>query len=330
MLALDIEVPRREFSVAVAFSVAAGERFALFGPSGAGKSTVVEAIAGLVQPAKGSITLAGRVLWSVDGARRPRRPVPVWERAVALLRQEPALFPHLNVRENLCYARRSPHPATVARLVGMLNLEGVLDARPSTLSGGQAHRVALARALATDYEAVLLDEPYTGLDAALRRQVTTLVRDEVASRGVPAVLVSHELEEAQAFADRLGVIDHGRLLQVDSPRQVVLRPATRRAAELVGYSGFVPRGGAVVGVHPQRVRLGAYPHAGPVLTARVGEARPAGAGLEADLQVGHTQLTCKLDGEVDPPGTTVEITVVDPPFFASDGSLLPDSKMARP
>ena len=317
MLALDIEVHRRELTVAVAFGVGPGERFALFGPSGAGKTTVLETVAGLVEPHRGSVGLAGRPLWSEGGPR-----VPYWERQVALVRQDLALFPHLSVRDNLAYAGSRADQAALDRLVGSLDLGGLLDTRPSRLSGGQARRVVLARALATPYRAVLLDEPYTGLDATLRRTVTGLVADEASSRGAPAVLVSHELAESQAFADRIGVIDRGRLLQVGAPREVVLRPASRRVAELVGYRGFVSCAGAVLGIHPERVLAGSHPAAGVVLSGRVAACRPAGAGFEVDLAVGGEELTCRLDREPGGPGAEVEITAVDPPAFSPDGRLL--------
>jgi ABC-type sulfate/molybdate transport systems ATPase subunit len=312
VLELDLEIHRRHFDVVAALSVAAGERFALFGPSGAGKTTVLEAVAGLVDPRCGSVVLDGRILWR---SQTPKAAVPAWDRGVALVRQDPGLFPHLNVRDNLRYAPSRVADAEIDRLVGVLGLGGLLHARPGGLSGGQAHRVALARALAQEHRVLLLDEPYTGLDAALRRQVTALVREETAARGVPAVLVSHELEEAQAFADRIGVIDRGRLLQVGSPRAVVLAPGSRRVAELVGYRSFLPHDGAVLGIHPERVRAGAHPDTGVVLTARLVAVRPAGTAFEADLDVGGVALTARLDGEVGPLGSTLQLTALDPPRF---------------
>lgn len=326
MLELDIELPRRHFSVAVAFSVAAGERFALFGPSGAGKTTVLETVAGLIEPRHGWIRLAGRVLWAGTPSSRPSGQVPPWQRSVALLRQEPSLFPHLSVRENLSYSRRRSSSAAMAGLVSLLDLDGLLDARPDGLSGGQAHRVALARALASDCRALLLDEPYTGLDTALRRQVTALVRDETARRSIPTVLVSHELAEAQAFADTIGVIDKGSLLQVGTPHEVVVRPVSRRVAELVGYQGFVPVNAVIVGVHPERVRTGADPPVGPVLTGQLLRRRPAGAGFESDLRVNDTEVTVRLQNDVAQPGSTLQITVIDPPIFDSDGKLISDRR----
>ena len=115
---------------------------------------------------------------------------------------------------------------------------------PARLSGGQRHRVALGRLLLAHCDALLLDEPFASLDAALRRSLTALVKDLSSQRSVPSVLVTHQLSDAQAFADRLLVMDAGAILQAGAPDQVVLRPASRRVAELVGYLGFVPVSGA--------------------------------------------------------------------------------------
>ncbi|HEY4462476.1 MAG TPA: ATP-binding cassette domain-containing protein, partial [Streptosporangiaceae bacterium] len=302
MLDVDIEVDRREFTVAARFRAGPGERLALFGMSGAGKTTVLEAIAGLVSLRRGHVVVAGRTLTSTE----PPVAVPVWRRRVGLLRQDPALFPHLSVRENLLYAPGAgSRPAELADLAGRLGLDGLLDARPAGLSGGQAHRAALARLLLAQCDTLLLDEPYTGLDAASGRQLTMVLRELVAARGIAAVLVAHELAEAQAFADRIAVIDRGRIIQVAAPHEIVLHPAVRRVAELVGYRGFVPvtpegtvaegslagdgaagRGGAVAGVHPGRVQPGAHPGLGVVLRGTVRAWRPLGAGWEADMEVG--------------------------------------------
>ncbi len=323
MLEADVEVDRREFSVSAALSVAAGERLALFGPSGAGKTTLLETIAGLVRPGRARITLGGLVLTSTTP---PECFVPPWRRRVGLLRQDPALFPHLSVRDNLCYApgtdRSGPELAQVAETLG---ISGLLPAMPARLSGGQAHRVALGRLLLAHCEALLLDEPYAGLDASLRRVLTELVVELVGQRSVPAMLVAHELAEAQAFADRLAILDRGRLLQVGAPDEVVLRPASRRVAELVGYLGFVPvtgYGGAVAGVHPERVTAGAHPHRGVVLTGSVAACRPAGAGWEADLAIGDATVVCRLPERIAPAGGELAVTALDPPWFGPDGAAI--------
>ena len=198
--------------------------------------------------------------------------MPPWQRRVGLLRQDPALFPHLSVPAEPGLRSRAgdrPGGESPGSPSGWASA-GLLDDRPARLSGGQAHRVALGRLLASRCDALLLDEPYTGLDAGLRRDLTDLVRDLVAARQVPSVLVAHELEAAQAFADRMAVLDRGQILQAGPPAEVVAAPAGRRVAELVGYRSFVPlpRGGppgTVAGVHPDRVvagRTGRGPDAG--------------------------------------------------------------------
>jgi ABC-type sulfate/molybdate transport systems ATPase subunit len=337
VLDADVEVDRREFAVRVAVSVAQGERLALFGPSGAGKTTLLEAIAGLVPLRRGQVILGGRVLTSTAP---PVRAVPPWQRRVGLLRQDPGLFPHLSVRGNLDYAPTAPHGGVeLTELADMLDIGGLLSAMPAQLSGGQAHRVALGRLLLAHCDALLLDEPYSGLDAALRRVLTDLVVRLVEDRQIPAILVAHELPDAQAFADRLAVLDRGELLQVGTPNQVVLRPTSRRVAELIGYLGFVPVrcvrgageagvGGAelgevVAGVHPERVTVGAHPDRGVVLTGTVTACRPAGAGWEADLRVGQAVMICWLADRPTAEDGQLVVTALEPPCFGPDGSLVP-------
>jgi molybdate transport system ATP-binding protein len=323
VLDADVEVDRSEFTVRAALQVAPGGRIALFGPSGAGKTTVLEAIAGLVQPRRGRIELAGRLLTSTSP---PVSAVPPWQRRVGLLRQNPGLFPHLSVRDNLCYApTASPSADELSSLASVLGIEPLLPAMPARLSGGQAHRVALGRLLLAHCDVLLLDEPYTGLDASLRRTLTDLVSSLVAERSIPAVLVTHELADAQAFADHLAILDRGQVLQIGAPDEVVLHPASRRVAELIGYLGFVPSGDATVGVHPERVLAGTFGDRGVVLTGTVTACRPAGAGWEADLRIGETAITCRLPDKPPLAGHELTITILDPPYFGSDGAALATS-----
>jgi ABC-type sulfate/molybdate transport systems ATPase subunit len=361
VLNVDVEADRRDFTVRAAFDVADGERVALFGPSGAGKTTVLEVIAGLVEPRSCRIELGGRTLTSTGS---PRVAVPPWERRVGLLRQDPGLFPHLSVGANLTYARSArPGRGELTEIASSLGIEGLLAAMPARLSGGQRHRVALGRLLLARCDALLLDEPFASLDAAMRRSLTALVKDLSSQRSVPSVLVTHQLSDAQAFADRLLVMDAGAILQAGAPDEVVLRPASRHVAELVGYLGFVPLGnetpgeptgssaagpgartasaasaasvagadlargsgasGLVAGVHPDRVLPGADPARGLVVTGTVTAARPSGAGWEADLLVGDAPFTCRLPSRLD--GAQVSVTLLDPPYFGPDGALLGDA-----
>jgi ABC-type sulfate/molybdate transport systems ATPase subunit len=318
VLDADVEVERREFTVRAALRVAPGERLALFGPSGAGKTTLLEAVAGLVTPRRGLISLGGRVLTSTAP---PVTAVPPWQRRVGLLRQDPSLFPHLSVRDNLCYAPSASRSGPeLPALASALGIDSLLAAMPARLSGGQAHRVALGRLLLAHCDTLLLDEPFTGLDASLRRTLTELVSSLVTERSIPAVLVTHELSDAQAFADRLAVIDRGEMLQIGAADELVLRPASRRVAELVGYLGFVPLGEAVAGVHPERVIPGAVPDRGIVLAGVVTGSRPAGAGWEADLRVGEAMVTCRLQDKPPADGSGLTLTLVDPPFFDAAGN----------
>jgi ABC-type Fe3+/spermidine/putrescine transport system ATPase subunit len=349
MLDADFEVERREFTVRAALQVGLGERLALFGPSGAGKTTVLEAIAGLVQPRRGRVVLGHTVLTSTSP---PRCALPPWQRRVGLLRQDPGLFPHLSVLENLTYSHAGRQWAEVRDLATLLGVGDLLTAMPRRLSGGQAHRVALGRLLLAPCDALLLDEPYTGLDASLRRSLTDLVVSLVSERNIPAVLVAHELTDAQAFAHYLAVMDRGGILQVGPPGEVVRRPASRRVAELIGYLSFVPlvrvptdgaptlragrttgapgddRGedggadgaGPTAGVHPERVVAGAHPERGLVLAGTVTGCRPAGGGWEASMLTRGTAVICRLPDHPAPVGDTFTITALDPPYFSADGA----------
>ena len=336
MLQVAVELERRDLTIDVAFDVEAGERVALFGPSGAGKTTVLEVIAGLLPPTSGTVSLEGRPLTRVDRGRWSAA-VPPWERRIALLRQNPALFPHMSVRQNIVYAASaaSAGETIVQSIAERLEIVDLMNARPRALSGGQAHRVALARLLLSDHDALLLDEPYTGLDARLRRVLTDALRHESRSRGIPSVLVAHELGEAQAFADRLVVMDRGLMLQSGSPAEVVRRPASRRIAQLVGYLGFIPSelleeghegpSGRCVGVHPERVRIGAS-GGGVVANGIVTDIRPLGTGWDIEVLIGERRdapsFRCPVSDDPPALGERVRFVIAAPPWFDSDGRLI--------
>jgi iron(III) transport system ATP-binding protein len=212
-----------------------GEICALLGPSGCGKTTVLRLIAGLEDPDAGTIELGDRMLSGPGTSVAPER------RRIGLVFQDYALFPHYDVAGNVAYGlgrgRHGERVAEVLELVGM----GGLERRPvHELSGGQQQRVALARALAPRPELVLLDEPFSNLDASLRGRLREDVREILVAAGVTALFVTHDQEEALSFAETVAMMRTGRLEQVGNPEHVYLAPATRWVATFLGDADVVP------------------------------------------------------------------------------------------
>ncbi len=236
--------------------VADGEVVALLGPSGSGKSTLLRVIAGL-QPID-----EGTVHWNGDDLAA----VPAHERRFGMVFQDFALFPHLNIGENVGFGPRVQGLPAADRLrlietaLERVELPGFADRAVSTLSGGQAQRVALARALAARPRLLLFDEPLGSLDKALRERLVTELRTIVAAPDITAVYVTHDHTEAFAIADRVAVMDQGRILQVDTPRQLWRGPASERIAELLGFRTIldaeVTGTAAVTAIGPLPVREG--------------------------------------------------------------------------
>lgn len=236
-----LHVDLRLRSVRVAFDVALADAglTVLFGPSGAGKTTVIRALAGLERIEAGEIRAGGEV-WD-DGGRRF---VPARRRRVGLLFQDQALFPHLDVAANVAYGlRRMPRAERarrVARALDACAIAGYERRAVPELSGGEAQRVALARALAPEPRLLLLDEPFSGLDDPTRVRLRAELRGLVRETGVPALVVTHDRDEAVALGDRLVVVIEGRIHQVGEPSEVFDRPADLRVAAAVGMDTIVP------------------------------------------------------------------------------------------
>lgn len=206
--------PERQFALDVAFASNA-QRIVLFGPSGAGKSLTLQAIAGLLTPEQGSISLNGEALF--DSARGID--VPTQARRVAYLFQDYALFPHLNVRQNLAFGlrrgwrnpRANALPPEVAYWLRAFELEALAGHFPAQLSGGQKQRVALARALIAQPRILLLDEPFSALDVAMRQRMRRELADLQARLDIPMVLITHDPDDVAAFGDEVVRLHDGRV-----------------------------------------------------------------------------------------------------------------------
>ncbi|WP_298865704.1 ATP-binding cassette domain-containing protein [uncultured Microbacterium sp.] len=230
-----VQVQRAPFTLDARLQAAPGEIVAVMGPSGAGKSTLLGAVAGFVPLTAGSVALDGRVVQDAAGEDVPPR-----ERGVILLGQQARLFPHLSARENVAFglrARRVSRRAARASADAWLERVGLPDLgdrRPARLSGGQQQRVALARALATSPRVLLLDEPLTSLDPATADGIRSLLREELAETGTTAVLATHDATDAVALADRLVVLEAGRITADGAPDDVLARSATPFIAAVAG------------------------------------------------------------------------------------------------
>lgn len=211
----------------VDLEVAGGEVLALLGPSGCGKSTLLRAIAGLVPLADGSIEIAGRSLAGV----------PVHRRKIGLVFQDGQLFPHRSVAGNIAYGLhgrpRAEIEDRVGELLALVGLEGYGDRPITTLSGGQAQRVALARSLAPNPQILLLDEPLSALDRALRERLSGELRDILTRAHVTSLYVTHDHDEAFAVADRVALMNEGEIVRVASPRELLENPGEGWAGEFL-------------------------------------------------------------------------------------------------
>jgi ABC-type sugar transport system ATPase subunit len=304
-----------------------GELLAVLGPSGSGKTTLLRVTAGLEPVTSGSVSIGGR-----DVTR-----LPPGRRNVAMVFQTHALFPHLDAAQNIGFgleAREVPRRerrarvAEAARAVGCADL---LSRRPSELSGGERQRVALARALVRDPDVFLLDEPLSNLDAQLRAQMRTELKELQRRLGATMVYVTHDQVEALTLGDRLAVLRDGALQQVGTPDDVFARPATRFVARFVGSPAMNvlrarlepdalvagplrfprpvdARDGRIfdVGIRPERVRL-----ATEGVPAEVRLVEPAGSEAFVHLDVDGEHLLARVPGDERPePGETVRVAVV--------------------
>ena len=299
----------------VSVTVEGGELVALLGPSGCGKTTVVQAVAGHVRPTEGRVRLRGTDV--TDSPPEARR--------VGLVFQEPTLYPHMTVGENVAYGLKArgagpdERETTVDASLDLVGLGDRREAYPAELSGGQRRRVELARALAPEPDVLLLDEPLSALD----RQLRTELREEIArvqcETGVTTLYVTHDQEAAMALADRLVVMNDGRVSGVGDPRTLYESPPTPFVASFLGRSNALP--GSVVGRQP--------------LTVAVGEAELAVTQAKGDCPTG-SEVTCHVRPEAlslrtsgsagqKPANRTARAAGADGRSLSPDGSSVPVS-----
>ncbi|GGU61108.1 ABC transporter ATP-binding protein [Lentzea flava] len=269
----------------VSLSVADGEVVALLGPSGCGKSTLLRAVAGLEKPSSGAVR------WdSADLAG-----VPVHRREFGLVFQDGQLFPHRSVAGNVAFGLRmrgvdrEERDKRVLSLLELVGLEGYADRRVTQLSGGEQQRVALARALAPSPRLLLLDEPLSALDRALREQLAVDLARLLREAATTALVVTHDHDEAFTLADRVAIMSRGRIVQVGPPAEVWSSPVDVETAKFLGCNKFVP--GSFVGLDVERVGLRAT-------ALRVDDSGPLeGSVLERVHRRDHVRLLVEIDGE---------------------------------
>lgn len=315
-MSFELEAHLAERDVSVAIEVAEGETVAVLGPNGSGKSTMLAVAAGLLRPDSGWARLGDRVLFDLGGPGRDHdrgrgRWLPPHARGIALLAQEALLFPHLSVLDNVAFGARSrgrsrsesaAHARVWLEQVDAVELAG---RRPAELSGGQAQRIAVARALAADPALLLLDEPMAALDVSVAPALRRMLRGVLAGRS--AVIVTHDVLDAFTLADRVVVLDDGRVVDSGPTAAVLERPRTPFAAGLTGVNLITgtARGGGVLTADGRRIEAR---FTEPVTDGTAAGVSVRPAAVEVTLE--EPPASCRLPGrvtDVEPRGDTVRV-----------------------
>lgn len=213
----------------------------LLGPSGCGKTTLLRLMAGFLKPASGKIYINGKDVTKTS----------VEERKIGFVFQDYALFPHMTVRENLLFGVKGKNPESLEEICSSLDIGNLLERYPHELSGGQQQRVALGRTLMLKPEIILMDEPLSSLDAGLRIKVREELLEIQKKIGITTVYVTHDREEALSLSTKVAVINEGKLLQYDSPREVYFHPSDAVTASFTGLANFVEVDGSVQMIRPE-------------------------------------------------------------------------------
>ena len=276
----------------LSFCLKEGEIISILGPSGCGKTTILRLIAGFEVPDTGEVYLRD------SRAAGNGTNVPPEKRGVAMVFQDYALFPHLSVSKNIGFGLRKMKPSDrkrrVEEVLDTIEMTGMGHRYPHQISGGQQQRVALGRALAPRPVVVLLDEPFSNLDAAMRGQMRREVQAILRREGATAILVTHDQQEALSFADRVAVMNRGRLEQIGTPEEIFREPATSFVATFVGHASFIP--GDVDGEEIE-TEIGRFAHNGDLsLTEVVVMIRPDDVKLTPDPRGQGTIMSREFHG----------------------------------
>ncbi|WP_051062908.1 sulfate/molybdate ABC transporter ATP-binding protein [Ilumatobacter nonamiensis] len=318
-----IDVPRSEFTIDVDLDVPFGSTTALLGPNGAGKSSILTTIAGLADIADDAevrVVVDGRVLTDTSAGTW----VPPDQRRVGIVFQEHRLFDHLSVLDNVAFgprsagARSSAARRAATQWIDLLDLGALVKRRPHELSGGEAQRVAIARTLAAEPHVLLLDEPLAALDVTTRSEIRRVLRDQLRAFPGPRLLVTHDPSDAFLLADRLLVIESGRITQAGTPDEIRHSPATPYVAALTGTNLYVGRaddGSVELADHDHRFTITDHTLAGAVMLT----VHPNAVSLHPAQPTGSQRNTWAAVVEiVEPLGDTVRVTLGGPVPIAVD------------
>ena len=305
----------------VSIDIQDGEFFSMLGPSGSGKTTCLRLIAGFEQPSNGSIRIHGEEAAGL----------PPYQRDVNTVFQDYALFPHMNVRDNVAYGLKVKGVGKAERLaradeaLGMVALTGFGERKPAAMSGGQRQRVALARALVNRPRVLLLDEPLGALDLKLREQMQSELKKLQRQLGITFIFVTHDQTEALSMSDRVAVFNKGRIEQVDTPRNLYMKPATAFVAEFVGTSNVL-RGDLAkqltgsaepFSIRPEHIRLA------DLNPADSHEVQVSGLLHDVQYQGSATRFELQLDN-----GQTLSISQANNQWLDSTPAFQPGQRIA--
>lgn len=316
MLRLALRVARSDFAVAADLSVGTGEVLCLLGHTGAGKTTLLNAVAG-AEPSEGRLEVGGRALQALQAHRR----------AIAVVPQRPRPLPTGSVRDQIAFATPEGRlDAETEALVDAFDLRSLIGRPGRHLSGGEAQRLAIVQALCSRPAAIALDEPLSAQDPGRRRSLGPRLRAWAQRSGLPVLWATHDVAEAQRVADRVAVLDRGRVVLEAAVEAMLERPPTWHVARLLGYDGWAPlAAGEAALLHPDRLRLGTPAADEMAFPGRVAEVRPHGGGhlvTVALTPAGEAVVALYGPGAPPAPGHAVTVCAGEPPRLA----LAPESR----